>query len=134
MSAAKIGSFDDLLQITNERLRPIARVLRKTIFDLHPEVFEVVRLGERSATYGLGPRKMIEGYAYIIPHSAWVNLGFFQGAALPDRERLLTGTGARMQHVRIQSLEDASCESVRSLLRDAVVERKAALGTSGNPA
>ena len=93
MSAAKIGSFGDLLQITDERLRPIARALRKTIFDLHPEVFEVVRLGERSATYGLGPRKMIEGYAYIIPHSAWVNLGFFQGAALADRERLLLGLG-----------------------------------------
>ena len=134
MSAAKIGSFDDLLQITDERLRPVARALRKTILDLHPEACGVVRLGERSATYGLGPRKMIEGYAYIIPHSGWVNLGFFQGAALPDLERLLTGTGARMRHVKIQSLEDASCESVRSLLRDALAERKATIGTSGNPA
>ena len=134
MSAAKIGSFDELLQITDERLLPIARALRETIFDLHPEACEVVRLGERSAAYGLGPRKMIEGYAYIIPHSAWVNLGFFQGAVLPDPERLLTGTGARMRHVKIRSLEDASCESVRSLLRDALAERKAALGRSGNPA
>ena len=40
MSAAKIGSFDDLLQITDERLRPVARALRKTILDLHPEACE----------------------------------------------------------------------------------------------
>ena len=44
----------------------------------------MVRLGEPAATYGLGPKKNTEGYAYIMPHAKWINLGFFRGAALPD--------------------------------------------------
>ena len=86
MTTAKFGSFDDLLQITAEGLRPIVNALREAVFQVHPEACEVVRLGDRAATYGVGPRKMIDGYAYILPHSAWVNLGFYQGASLPDTE------------------------------------------------
>ncbi len=69
------------------------------------------------ATYGVGPRKMIDGYAYILPHGAWVNLGFFQGAGLADPEGLLTGTGARLRHVK-----------VRLLIEAALAERKGAIG------
>ncbi len=127
MTTAKFGSFDDLLQITAEDLQPIVRALREAIFDVHPEACEVVRLGDRAATYGVGPRKMIDGYAYILPHRAWVNLGFYQGASLPDPERLLEGTGAKMRHVKIRTLEDASRSDVRTLVEAALAERPAAL-------
>ena len=36
---------------------------------------------------------MIDGYAYILPHAGWVNLGFYKGAELPDPKALLEGTG-----------------------------------------
>ena len=127
MTAAKFGSFDDLLQITSEDLRPIVTALRQVILDVHPDACEVVRLGDRAATYGIGPRKMIDGYAYILPHRSWVNLGFYQGASLPDQESMLEGTGAKMRHVKIRSPEDASRADVRALVEAAIGERTAAL-------
>ena len=128
MSTAKIGTFDDLLAATEERLRPILHALRQTIRDIHPEACEVVRLGDRAANYGVGPRKMLDGYAYLMPQRAWVNLGFYQGVALPDPERLLDGTGAKMRHVKIRSLDDARRPALRALVAAALAERRAAVG------
>ena len=91
MSQARFGTIDDLLQMTPEAFRPIVGALREVIYQIDPNVCEVVRLGDRAATYGLGPRKMIDGYAYILPHKRWVNLGFYQGVALADPGGLLDG-------------------------------------------
>ena len=128
MTAARIGTFDDLLAMTPEPLRSVAVALRETVVGVHPEVTEVVRLGERAATYGIGPRKMIEGYAYIMPQANWVNLGFYRGTSLPDPEGLLEGTGAALRHVKVRRPEDASREGVAALLRAALDERREALG------
>jgi len=35
---------------------------------------------------------MREGYAYILPYKKWVNLGFYKGALLIDKNRLLEET------------------------------------------
>ena len=127
MPPARFGTFEDLLEMTAEPLRPVAVALREAIMRLHPEVSQVVRLGERSATFGVGPRKMSEGYAYIPPHPRWINLGFFRGASLPDHEGLLEGTGAAMRHVKIHSLEEARRPEVFALLAAALAERRTAL-------
>ena len=95
MSTAKIGTFDDLLAATEERLRPILHALRQTIRDIHPEACEVVRLGDRAANYGVGPRKMLDGYAYLMPQRAWVNLGFYQGVACPTPSACSTAPARR---------------------------------------
>ena len=124
MSTARLGTFDDLLRMTEQPLRPAAEALRALVFDVHPEACEVVRLGDRAATYGVGPRKMLDGYAYILPYAAWINLGFYQGVALADPEGLLTGTGARLRHVKVRSLEDATRPAVRSLIEAALAARK----------
>ena len=129
MADTRFGTFDELMTDTPEPMRPVARRLREVILDLDPGAVEVVRLGDRAATYGLGPRKMIEGYAYVLPQRTWVNLGFFQGAALADPDGLLEGTGARMRHVRVHTPEEAGATSLRALLEAARAERQAALGT-----
>ena len=128
MSAARIGTFDDLLEMTAEPLRPVAVALRDAIVRLHPEVSEVVRLGDRAATYGVGPRKMVEGYAYIMPHAGWINLGFYRGASLADPEGLLEGTGAAMRHVKVRSVDESARDGLLALLAAALEERRAALG------
>lgn len=124
MPKAKFGTFDDLLQISEEAVRPIAVALRETVFKVDQNACEVVRLGDRAATYGVGPRKMLDGYAYILPHKAWVNLGFYQGVDLADPKELLEGTGARMRHVKIRSIDDAKQPEVRALIKAALVRRK----------
>ena len=128
MAKAKFGTFDVLLQISEETLRPIANALRETIFEVDQNTCEVVRLGDRAATYGVGPRKMIDGYAYILPYKKWVNLGFYQGVDLADPTGLLEGTGAKMRHVKIRSVDDAKRPDVRALIRAALAKRRVTLG------
>ena len=130
MGDTKYGTFDQLLEVAPTRVRPIVVQLRKLVFDVHADAIEVVRLGDRAATYGVGPRKMIDGYAYILPYDRWVNLGFYQGASLPDPEGLLEGTGARMRHVKIRSIEEAGVPGLRRLLEEALKERRNELGIS----
>ncbi|REK23342.1 MAG: DUF1801 domain-containing protein [Actinobacteria bacterium] len=127
MAETRFGTFQELLEMTALEMRPVAEGLRNLAFEVHPDAVEVVRLGDRAATYGLGPKKMSEGYAYILPHTSWVNLGFYQGAGLPDPDRLLEGTGARMRHVKVHSVEEARLPGVRRLLEEALLERRAAL-------
>jgi hypothetical protein len=41
-------------------------------------------------------------FAYVNAFTSHVNVGFFQGAALPDPARLLQGTGKFMRHVKLK--------------------------------
>ena len=128
MPKTKFGQFTDLLQLASEPLQPIMERLRALILEVHLDACEVVRLGEKSATYGCGPRKMIEGYAYIMPFRSWVNLGFFRGTSLVDPHGLLEGTGAKLRHVKIRSVADVERPAVRKLIEEACAERRTALG------
>ena len=128
MAAAKIGVFDDLVHMTKQPLQPVIRRLRKIIVEIDADACEVVRLGDRAATYGLGPKKMSEGYVYLLPHASWVNLGFYKGADLKDPKNLMEGTGAKMRHVKIRSMEDADQPGIHALIKEALKERRKALG------
>ena len=113
--------------MATEELQPIAIRLREIILELDPDACEVVRLGDRAATFGVGPKKMSEGYAYIMPNKNWVNLGFYKGAILPDPGGLLEGTGKSLRHIKTHSLDDANRPEVKELLKLALAERKEAL-------
>ena len=123
MTRARIGTFDDLLELTEAPLRPVVNALRALVYEIDPSACEVVRLGDRAATYGVGPRRMVDGYAYILPHTRWVNLGFYRGAYLADPNAVLEGTGAKMRHVKVRSLEDVGNPALRTLVEAALAER-----------
>jgi hypothetical protein len=53
-------------------------------------------------------------FAYVDVFTSHVNVGFFQGAALADPDRLLEGTGRFMRHVKLKP--DAAFRDV-ALLR-----------------
>lgn len=128
MADTKFGSFDDLMAITEEPMRPIAQALRALVFDVDPGTTEVVRMGDRAGTYGVGPKKMSEGYVYVLPYKKHVNFGFYKGALLEDPAALLEGTGAKMRHIKVRSVDAVANPAIRALIEAAVVERKAALG------
>ena len=75
--------------------------VRDLVHVLHPQTVEVARPGDRAVTFGHGPRKMKDGYLYLMPQRAWVNLGFYHGADLPDPAGLLEGTGKALRHVKL---------------------------------
>jgi hypothetical protein len=124
MAETKFGTFEDLLGITPEGLETIVIALQQLILEVDPDTCEVVRLGDRAATYGVGPKKMKEGYAYVQPHKSWVNLGFYKGANLDDPNGLLEGAGKLLRHIKIRSLEDINQPGIRALIKQALEERQ----------
>jgi hypothetical protein len=130
-SDSAAGHFDRLLAGAEPQVGQIARQLRALVLAVHPDAVEVVRLGDRAASYGLGPKKLSEAYIYIIPHQRHVNLGFYRGTQLPDPDGLLEGTGQRMRHVKVQSTLAVESPVLRRLIIAARDERRRALRQSG---
>ena len=58
-------------------------------------------------------------FAYVNVFTSHVNVGFFQGAALPDPSRLLQGTGKNMRHVKLRSLTATDEAALTTLIRAA---------------
>lgn len=67
---------------------------------------------------------MTEHYAYIGVQKSHVNLGFYYGASLADADGLLEGTGKKLRHVKIRSLDFAGSPAVTALLKAAIAERR----------
>jgi hypothetical protein len=118
------GSFDDILVSASAALRPVCVALRRKIAALHPEFTQVVWPNQRIASFGIGPKKMSEHYAYIAVYPAHVNLGFYHGTVLVDRAGLLEGNGARLRHISFRDVTSARRPAVAALLRQAIAERR----------
>lgn len=58
-----------------------------------------------------------EAFCYLVAYRDHVNLGFPQGAELPDPKGRLEGTGKGHRHVRIASPADLDDPEVRRLIR-----------------
>jgi Domain of unknown function (DU1801) len=123
----RLGTFEGILDGHVAEVARIARALRRLIASVHDGATETPRMGERCTTYGLGPRKMTEAYAHIMPLKDAVNLGLYHGVALPDPSGLLEGTGKRARHVKVRNVGEAKKTEVRALIAAAVAERAAAL-------
>jgi hypothetical protein len=123
----RLGTFDDVIAGVGPKVEEIAHRLRALVGEIHPDAIEVPRPGERTAGYGLGPKKMSETYAYIAPQREYVNLGFSHGASLSDPEGLLEGAGKALRHVKVRSAKDADKPALRRLLKAALTERRKAL-------
>ena len=117
------GRFSDILALADEGQRPVCVRLRELILAAHEGAFEIVWPRLWIASFGVGPKKMTEHYAYIGVQKSHLNLGFYHGAMLPDPNGLLEGTGKKLRHVKIHSLTATRTRALRELLRQAVADR-----------
>lgn len=122
----RLGSFEEVAAAAPAHA-PTLAAIRALVAEVHPDATEYASRRERSVSWGFGAAKMRQWYAYAIPHLTHVNLGFFHGVHLPDPERLLTGTGKTLRHVKLKTPEDARRWAVRALVAAAVDERASAL-------
>ncbi len=122
------GTFEEVIGESNPEVQAMARYLRQLIIDIYPEVIEVPWPKQRVAGYGVGPKKMSEHFCYIGTQSNRVNLGFFYGADLSGQEGVLEGTGKKLRHVKVKSMQQAEQASVRELIELSIQERVSALG------
>lgn len=65
------------------------------------------------------------GFCHIAAYTKHVNLGFNQGAHLPDPDRVLKGTGKAIRHISIKTAADLSHPALRHFLRLALAASNA---------
>jgi hypothetical protein len=83
------------------------------------EVRELLHDGCAVACLGDAP------FGYVNVFASHVNVGFFQGAALPDPARLLQGTGKFMRHVKLRPGTATDTAALSSLIETAFLDIKA---------
>lgn len=66
-------------------------------------------------------------FGYVNAFTAHVNVGFFQGAELPDPSRVLEGTGKRMRHVKLRPDTDINSAALSRLIEHAYADIRARL-------
>lgn len=69
-------------------------------------------------------------FAYTNAFTAHVNVGFFQGATLPDPVRLLQGDGKYMRHVKLMPGTAVDAVALQTLITTAYLDMRERLGLS----
>jgi hypothetical protein len=110
------ADVDRLLAEHPEELQAIERALRTTIRGEFPDAVEQVDFGNKVIAFGRSMR--IRGLLFgIIAHRTWVNLQLADGADLPDPDGVIEGTGKRIRHIKIRSVEAARSTPVVAAIR-----------------
>lgn len=110
-------TLDEVLANHTPEVRELAYRLQAHILKLPPNAVQ----GGDARNYSLGlSAKMADTVFVLAPQRDRVNLGFYNGVALPDPTRLLTGTGKRHRHVPVRSMAEADSPALAALMREAV--------------
>jgi hypothetical protein len=108
-------AFDRWLDANAPAVADIARALRRTVLESFPGAIEWFDPGNGLLAVG-ARRSMKDLWFAIIPHRAWVNLQLADGVDLPNPDGRIEGTGKRIRHMKVRSVEDASSASVRAVI------------------
>lgn len=100
----------------------ICRRLRATAQQCMPQAHELWYHSSIGYAVSASP---VDRICYIAPQNGYVDLGFFFGTHLEDPRHLLEGTGARMRHVKVRTLDQAGDPALAALLRAAWLDGSA---------
>jgi hypothetical protein len=103
-------AIDAWLNQHTAELDAIARRWFEAMRNCGDEVRELVHDGCPTACLGDVP------FAYVNVFTSHVNVGFFQGASLPDPARLLQGTGKFMRHVKLKPGTPTNAAALNKLI------------------
>lgn len=104
-------------------VQELARAVRSKIYQILPQVTEVVWERQKIAGYGTGPKKMSEHYHWIQPAKQHVTLGFNYGVDLPDPQGILVGIGKNFRHFKVRTLSDLARADLIALMSAAPTHR-----------
>ena len=111
-------TIEELFPTVPDAVRAILSQIRSMVRDSLPEAnaTEIIYHG----ALGYGPTASgFDRILYVAPQNGYVNLGFFYGTGIPDPAGLLEGTGKRMRHVKIKSVQAAQNSALLPLVREA---------------
>ena len=112
-------AIDAWMQEHEGELGTIAHQWFEVMRQCGDEVRELFHDGCPVACFGDVP------FGYVNVFTSHVNVGFFQGAALPDPARLLQGAGKRMRHVKLRPGAATDAVSLTKLIETAYSDIKA---------
>lgn len=114
-----------LLAAHAPELQAIEQALRATIRREFPTAVEQVDFGNRLIAFGRTMK--MRGLVFaIIAHQTWVNLQLADGADLPDPHGVIEGTGKRIRHIKVRSVEAAASVPVVDAIRAQLASRSEA--------
>ena len=119
-------AFDRHLDATASAVADIARALRMTVLEGFPNAVETFDRGDGLLALSTGKGRSLRGFLFaIIPHKAHVNLQLADGVDLPNPDGRIEGTGKRIRHVKVRSVEDAGADWLHRVVAAQMAHRKA---------
>ena len=113
METNKNEKVDQLIAALPIDIKEITTSLRNLIFETSDNFVEEIKWGKPS--YGIN-----RNICYLQASKNHVNLGFYYGASLADKDNLLEGTGKQMHHIRIKKVEEIQPEKIIALIQSAI--------------
>jgi hypothetical protein len=117
------AEFETLLAQSSAEVAATARALRRAVEEAIPAAVQQIDMPDRLLSFGTGPAMRDLLFA-IIPHTSHVNLQLADGADLPNQDGLIEGTGKRIRHVKVRSVEAAGSRAVRAAIDAQVAHRR----------
>ena len=124
------AEFRTLLAGCRPEIEALALDVRDLIYDVLPATVEVVWPTQGSVGWGIGPRKFTEQFAYFMPRTRHVTLGFYHGGDLADPEGLLPASGGMqvsgtlsMRSIKISRSADLARPALRALVEAAAQDQ-----------
>ena len=103
-------------------LQAIEHALRRLIRTEAPAAEERVDFGNKLIAYGwtMAMRDLLFA---LICHKSWVNVQLADGADVPDPDGIVEGTGKKIRHVKVRSLDDVARPALHALIRAQITIR-----------
>jgi len=111
-------AIDEWMKNHSGELGDLAREWFAVMRNCGDEVREILHDGCPVACLGDVP------FGYVNAFTSHVNVGFFQGAGLPDPARLLQGSGKFMRHVKLKPGTPENAAALRRLIGAAYADIK----------
>jgi len=101
-------------------VQELALKLRALVLEEMAPCYENIYDAYSAVAIGYGTSdKLRDGIFHIAVYSKHVNLGFNEGATLPDPKRILQGNGNQIRHITIKNVEDIKRPELRAYIRRA---------------
>ena len=113
MTSNKIEEVDQFIEALPSDINEITTVLRNLIFETSGNFTEEIKWSKPS--YGIN-----QNICYLQASKNHVNLGFYSGASLTDKDNLLEGTGKQMRHIRFKKLDEIQPAKIKALIQEAI--------------
>lgn len=114
------ASLIRFLKPYDRAIQKLALSLRSLVLEEMAPCHENIYDAYSAVAIGYGPTdRLSDGVFHIAVYTKHVNLGFNDGATLPDPLGILKGAGTRIRHITIKTPEDVARPELRSYVRRA---------------